>query len=1020
MKRRIFSCLVFSALIGAGMVSVSSCADYDEDIKALTQIVNNNTTINEALKIQVDGMQSQIDALKAAVESMKSCGCGDIDQKIAEQLAKAIKDKNLVTTDDVAAAINEALKGIQTGLTDAEVKALIEAYHKEHPNCQCGDIETLIEKYLKENPGLIEADVTKVLDQYMKEHGVLNESDVKSIIETYISQLQHFTKEQIESMINTAIAQALAGLSGCNGNCLTSDQVSTIANTVIEQYMKDHPYTLDEAAVKNICETTINNSTIINNIQKAIEELQDGLDEANETLTKHGEDISSLITGLQEANNAITDAMTLAQLAYTKATNNAIEIAGIQAIIEGLSNNIIELNEKVQHAHQRADQAYNEAQNALDELEALEKTVLGTNADGSVKDYPADKKALVERIEALEAIIATLGSIDGDCAATCATCAQTISDLRDGYTGTLKQLADRLDQVESDLTTLESRVEKVENALTKLITNIELQGSTTPAFGYFSLPVGITSNILIAYYGKNEHNTTFPNIEGTDLVYDDPANYITEEDWERIGEPTQWKKAGGSWITGGAGNAGKLYLTVNPSSVDFTNTEFSLVNSLGEESPVKLEPLKPSTDKLTFGQTRGTSAGFYEAAATVTSDKLGSASFYLSEQMNSVLKDISKNTLASNISDIAQAVYNQFNGTLDAYAVQANWTDTDGNTHTVTSKYGIAAAAIKPLSYDFLYGTNFKLPTITPFSEMNIDITKIIDPKKFHFTIDEINTEFNITVDFSDLYIDPSGNIWSDAKVTSGDSYEAIPVMIMSASEIQSSGAVVEDIVKLLNDRGLTWGTQLQSEFKTQLKDNLDKMRGQINDAVAQVSGKLENAVTDVVNNVQNKLNSALSKGDSFIKQLNSLINSINDNLLGNGNPNLRLQSQLFYPDKVGLLHPVSNSKGMPTPLTGTGAIELDISSYTSEILAPAFQKFVAVTNVYKDGQDADSSAELMQALKYANNNANYFNLVIPGDRYGVVFTPDPSVTGATYEIVYSALDYHGSISQRKYYVKVN
>ena len=33
------------------------------------------------------------------------------------------------------------------------------------------------------------------------------------------------------------------------------------------------------------------------------------------------------------------------------------------------------------------------------------------------------------------------------------------------------------------------------------------------------------------------------------------------------------------------GNAGKVYLTVNPSATDFTGAQFSLVNSLDEESP---------------------------------------------------------------------------------------------------------------------------------------------------------------------------------------------------------------------------------------------------------------------------------------------------------------------------------------------------------------------------------------------------------------------------------------------------
>lgn len=1219
MKKTFFNSMIFAAIVLSGSMAVVSCADYDEDIRAIQVQVDEQTKLTDALKNQVNGLEGQIKALQDALAAMKSCQCGDIDAKIADKINNALSGLNYATPEDVAKAIEDALAGIQTGLTEAEVQALIEAYHNAHPSCKCGDLEELIKKYLADNPGLSEGDVTLIIEQYMKDHPTnsLTEGDVKAIIETYINNLQHFTKEEILSMINTAITQALANYECQCHNGLTADEVSAIAASVIDQYMKDHPYTLDVEAVQNIVNTTIQNSEVINNLsssitllqntvtniqndlealknnvytkeevtivintliqqaidaldlpaqslsdgqksevealisaaideyaknhpdcacgfdQKALDEIINGLDEritalenAGHVTNKQLEDAikgakdyadqllknanledyvknSVFVAEITRIDNTITELTTKVGNALDKANANEQAIQDLNQVVENLNNLYIELSEKYEEIYNKAIAAYNRANNNYYEIQTLKKLyneLLGKLCNGDCK--PENYDEMVESLKQLEETVKTLASksdvedllknyytkeevdnlikdfatrdevttaVEGakaaakqlfndakdyadEVAATAA--AQALSDAKD-YTDTkigeleeaykeadrllridLNTLSEKVNAFDEKFKTIEdelAEIKKVTNYVAKLITSIELQGTHNPAFGYYSLPVGVASNMLIAYFGKNEHDTYFPAIDDYDLVYSDEANWITEADEKRLNTKRgELFISGGTTITNkeGYADAGKLYMTVNPSSVDFSGTKFKLVNSIGEESPVTLDNLRPSTDVLKFGHTRATvdgnsNQGFYEAMAKVPVANLNAAEFETKE-FTDYLQVVAQEQVHANLSNVAQAIYNQFNGKLDAYAIQATWKDELGE-HTTTSRYDIAATAVKPLSYNFFYGYSLKLPTLTPLTE--IKLSDYIDLSKFKIELgDLVNSvkDVKITVDFSNLSVHEDGSVWSDITVKEANKeYVKKSIMIVSATGVYTDPvtgktttfenyqkSMAQFVATLINDRADAWSAQLYQEFYTQLgkiTDNIDKIMDSVN-------GQLQGAINDVLAGVEHKLNSSLGGANELLNDLNVILNKLNLYL---DNPNLRLQAHLLFRGTDGFYHPMSTAKGMPNHLTGEGALDFGLTGYTGEFLTPAYKKYVAVTNVYKDGQDADSSEELMSALKKANS-APYFDEIIDGDRWAVAFMPDASLEGATYEIVYSALDYHGKISQRKFYVKVN
>jgi hypothetical protein len=130
-------------------------------------------------------------------------------------------------------------------------------------------------------------------------------------------------------------------------------------------------------------------------------------------------------------------------------------------------------------------------------------------------------------------------------------------------------------------------------------------------------------------------------------------------------------------------SAGKVYVTVNPSNVNFEGQTLPIVNSIEEESGIKLSPLKYSDKKLTFG-TRSAVNGLYEAEATLAAEDIEKVkmTFDLNVgELKETVKDVINPLDGVNVSQVANTMFDvmsQFNQRLDANALKASWTDTLG------------------------------------------------------------------------------------------------------------------------------------------------------------------------------------------------------------------------------------------------------------------------------------------------------------------------------------------------------
>ena len=132
----------------------------------------------------------------------------------------------------------------------------------------------------------------------------------------------------------------------------------------------------------------------------------------------------------------------------------------------------------------------------------------------------------------------------------------------------------------------------------------------------------------------------------------------------------------------------------------------------------------------------------------------------------------------------------------------------------------------------------------------------------------------------------------------------------------------------------------------------------------------------------------------------------------------------MVYKGGDNAYHQLSQQPSMPTTLVRAGGnvVTLLPTTYTAEIAAPVYKKFIGVTNVWK----ADNMAINAQAgdsycanLAKKANSQGYLDMPVMGNTHRVLLQVDNSSVGYTYEIVYSALDYSGVTSTRKYYVTV-
>ena len=538
--------------------------------------------------------------------------------------------------------------------------------------------------------------------------------------------------------------------------------------------------------------------------------------------------------------------------------------------------------------------------------------------------------------------------------------------------GDISTLKDAIDIINDQLTTMSEQLDAIYAILNNNVSGIVIQATDCPVTGYENAAfLGSQANILSAYWGV-------------------PAS--GDEDFE---------VKGGKLIKSDAGN---IYININPANVDPSNITFRLVDSQGNDAPGFKLGAPVVTDKvLKYGITRATSAnGFYAIPVECTdpqNDGLDMNKGQLKEAAKNVLAKLQDPKSTSlNLSGLASALYSNLNNQLTAYGVQASWKQKDQNGNevekVVTSEIKLAAFAVKPLSFDFL-ANNSKLDNLsldrfmlpTNLSEKlkgisGLDFNNIIDPSTGK------TIEVATVVAVPGVKIVANGTDLDIIQISDGKKLNTIK----NAYIVSWEKASLEISIEVKGEAGSASGSTPLDTYIYQIKVKDDTMKDLIADLNKNLSTTLGPVKTalDWANTLAGKYDQNVATVNNLIKKVEGVIKNVNK----------YLQPAIMFKADNGSWNFVSTGSHFATSFVGVGATPLVATSYTAELLAPAYKKQLYVK---------EAGAEILVNGKATKSAFN-------GQIQKVVFNASKA---GNYTIVYKAIDYSGKVVEKNFYVTV-
>ena len=531
----------------------------------------------------------------------------------------------------------------------------------------------------------------------------------------------------------------------------------------------------------------------------------------------------------------------------------------------------------------------------------------------------------------------------------------------------------KIDTLGTKVNSIEEMQDKMKTALDYLVnknlSNIAINATENPVTGYWNAAfLGSQLNLVSSFYGVAA--------EG-------------DEDWGI--EANQ--------VIGKKGNAGYIYVSLNPTELDPSLVSVELVNSQGEPAKgFKLGAIENTDKVLTYGYTRAASKnGFYQIPVYATepeNDDFALDKGSLKEAAKTVLGELKDhNGNDFDLSKVAAALYkNNLNNKLTAYTVKATYYLYDAEKGEMVKKtqvaptYNLAAFAVKPLSFNFLKDNanldklsgwaveNFKLPSLS--SKLN----KFVDALDVNVSLSKENQQVNVytivaLMDVTAAKDQTTGSVWF---------YDKDGAKI-AGSEIKN--AEVERVTTTSLNVQTAAGTEshIQNVYKiTTTDDTIAKVIEELN---TQIAGKLK----DNINKVGKKWDNVIAKVNPLLKKVASKI----------GSANKLLQPTILYLDQNGNPNTLSTIGGrLGTRFVGLGSTTLYATSWTAELLAPAYLKKVYVV---EDGAEV--------TLADGKTSAK-----TPFDGTRLIFTAKKP---GKYTIVYKAIDYSGVEVEKTFFVNV-
>ena len=554
------------------------------------------------------------------------------------------------------------------------------------------------------------------------------------------------------------------------------------------------------------------------------------------------------------------------------------------------------------------------------------------------------------------------------------------------------------EDVEAALGLLQAEIEalakKIDEKSATMVTGVILQETLDCVVGTINLP-GFNPAFLAAYVGENKTGVPELPISGPDYNVDPDGNYLKASELPTDEDMFVGNSGKNSYLINGTGNAGTLYFTINPRKVDPSLLQFDLINSKGEESPIKLSEVQKSEHLITFaigkhgnGLTRADDDAdpvlvaptgenvqneetyLYEAKATCDLDGIEKIHFdwtkfgynnswdagsallginqgadaeaqnmygrfqYLAQQIKA--KNV-KNVLEGSIKilqDFYNGVYQQREN-LQKQALRVSWDDGDNN---AVSGFDITTVTINPLNYkqmiladQLLSGAKWNV------TGLNAIVTKIVSAVKSKLP--------NITA---------IGNI--NIVSANGNKYLAV-------YNTATVGAA-DEIARI----------EIQSDLIDPIQNALQPIVNQVN-SILQPYNSLKNAT-----------------GAGIMTRVNNYLNKVSAKLMDelDNAPCWKLtEPTLLFESKEGInrMYPFTDADG--SMKFAAGKYTFIMTSLTEEYIVPVYRKYIALIYGGK--------------VKFAQSFAGNQKIV------------QIDVPNEACEIVYQTCDYYGNVVTKRY-----
>ena len=570
----------------------------------------------------------------------------------------------------------------------------------------------------------------------------------------------------------------------------------------------------------------------------------------------------------------------------------------------------------------------------------------------------ADNERIEAAIQGSEAYQNLKGKVDGVDGRL-----QAIEKLRLTDSIAAKKITDALN---NRLDSVSGSLDKALNSLVEQkLDGITVNATENPVTGYWNASfTGLNLKLASSFYGVAA--------EGN-------------EDWD--------VKA--NQVLGKGGNAGYLYVSLNPTEIDPSLVKVELVNSQGE--PAKGFELGEidNTDKvLTFGTKAATVSanGFYQVPVIASDPQNDGVEFdkgALAAAAKNALNELrnpKENDL--DLSMIASALYKNI-PVLTAYGVKAEYYLYNPNTETLeltktvkhaVSDYDIAAFAVKPVSFNFL--------------KDNATLDKLSDWAVENFRLPSLSSKLNKFADALDVKVTLSAdkqkvNVYTivaltDVKVHYEEATNEAWFEKQDGTKIEGSEIKNVSEVKEINT-----GVGSQNVYKITTTDS----------TIADVVAELNSQIAGKLQPIKNDINKVGDKWENVIAKVNPLLKKVASKI---GSANKLLQPTILYVDQNGNPNTLSTIGGrLGTRFVGTGATTLYATSWTAELLAPAYKKSISVL-------EKGATVTLTDGTSAAEPFAGSVNKVIFN-----------ATKAGKYTIVYKAIDYSGVEVEKTFNVVV-